>query len=145
MIKTILQNYSSFPGINDLKDLIREFENDKSKNLADLNINLIKFVCKKILIKTQMIRSSDFQIDKKRTDKIIDLLKLTNSTSYLSAVGAKDYLIKDNFKKKLKLIYFIMTLKVRITIIYLLSYTIKIYLLLMSLPIWAGKKLPSML
>ena len=53
MIKTILQNYSSFPGINDLKDLIREFENDKSKNLADLNINLIKFVCKKILIKTQ--------------------------------------------------------------------------------------------
>ena len=56
MIKTILQNYSSFPGINDLKDLIREFENDKSKNLADLNINLIKFVCKKILIKTQMIR-----------------------------------------------------------------------------------------
>ena len=102
MIKTILQNYSSFPGINDLKDLIREFENDKSKNLADLNINLIKFVCKKILIKTQMIRSSDFQIDKKRTDKIIDLLKLTNSTSYLSAVGAKDYLIKDNFKKKIK-------------------------------------------
>ena len=103
LVKTILQNYSSFPGINDLKDLIQVFEKDNSKNLADLNVNLIKFVCKKILIKTKMIRSSNFHINKKRTDKIIDLLKLTNSTSYLSAVGSKDYLIKDNFKKNIKI------------------------------------------
>ena len=99
IIKTIMQNYSSFPGSEDLNTLMKKFNDDKSKNLADLNINLIKFICKKIFINTEMVRSSIFKIEKKRTDKVIDILKLTKSSEYISAIGSKDYLLEDDFKK----------------------------------------------
>ena len=103
MIKTIMQNYSSFPGSEDINTLMKKFNDDKSINLADLNINLIKFICKKIFINTEMVRSSIFKIEKKRTDKVIEILKLTKSSEYISAIGSKDHLFEDNFKKKINI------------------------------------------
>ena len=102
MIKTIIQNYSSFPGLLDLKSLMEIFNEDKSSNIADLNIKIIKFICNKLSINNiEILRSSTFNIDKKRTDKIIHLLDITKSTEYLSVVGSKEYLIKDNFRKQI--------------------------------------------
>ena len=94
-----MQNYSSFPGSEDLNTLMKKFNDDKSKNLADLNINLINFIFKKIFINTEMVRSSIFKIEKKRTDKVIDIIKLNKSSEYISAIGSKDYLFEDNLKK----------------------------------------------
>ena len=97
--KTILQSYSKHDFINDLSDLIIFFLKVNTDSLSELNINIIKFISKKINIGNGFIYSSDFSFKEKRTNKIVKILNKLNANEYISTVGAKKYLKEDNFKK----------------------------------------------
>ena len=97
--KTIIQNYSKCPYVNDLKELIDFFNSLKETNLSEHNISIIKFISNKLKIKTQFLNSSSFKIKKDRTFKIIKILETLNAKEYLSPEGAKEYLKKDDFEK----------------------------------------------
>ena len=56
----------------------------------------------KLKIGGNFINSSQINVDKKRTDKIIEILTNLKATNYFSPLGAEEYLTKDNFKKKNK-------------------------------------------
>lgn len=60
---------------------------------------MIKFICNEIKIKTDFVLSSKFQIKKKRSDKIIDIIEQLNITEYLTVPGAEHYLAEDQFLK----------------------------------------------
>jgi hypothetical protein len=99
LIKTIKNNYSKSKYY---KNYIDEFENKfteclKLKFLDDLNIELMKWFIEKIGIKTELFKSSDLNIAKKKSLKLIDICKSFNSSEYLSSYGSKDYL-KSDFK-----------------------------------------------
>lgn len=64
-------------------------------NLANLNINLINFFLKELKIKTKIKLSSELNIKKKRSDKIVKICELFNETKYLSSAGSKIYLEED--------------------------------------------------
>jgi hypothetical protein len=61
---------------------------------------IIKFICEKLFIKTKTVKSSNFNIDEKRTKKIITLLNNFKVNEYLSPAGSKNYLEEDNFNLK---------------------------------------------
>jgi len=105
--KIILQSYSNHPFIGDLVQLINFFEKINSQNLSELNIEIIKFISKKLNIKTNFLNSSEFGLNDKRTTKIIQILKKINAGTYLSPEGAKTYLVQDNFEEmtKVKLLF----------------------------------------
>ena len=81
-------------------ELLNYFKNENSNNLAELNILLIKFISIKIKINTEFILSSKFNIKKKRSEKIIELIENLDVTDYLTVPGAEFYLTEDEFKKK---------------------------------------------
>lgn len=98
IIKTIKHNYSKSKYY---KSYIDEFENKfieclELKFLDDLNIEIIKWFNEKIGIKTKIFKSSDLNITKKKSIKLIDICKKFNSSEYLSSYGAKDYLKNDS-------------------------------------------------
>lgn len=97
--KTIIQNYSKCPYANDLKELIDFFNSLKETNLSEYNISIIKFISKKLKIKTQFLNSSSFKIKKDRTAKIIKILETLNAKEYLSPEGSAEYLKNDDFEK----------------------------------------------
>lgn len=61
------------------------------KNLAETNINIIKFLCKKLGISCNFAVSSDFSFNSTKTQKIIDICKKVGATKYYSGLGAKAY------------------------------------------------------
>ena len=64
-------------------------------SLANLNLNIINFFLKILKIKTEIKLASKLNINKKRSEKIIEICKLFNEKKYLSSSGAKIYLEED--------------------------------------------------
>ena len=57
-----------------------------------MNIALIKFICKKAKISCEFYRSSEFNIQSKKTKRLIELGKLLKCNEYYSGTGAKAYM-----------------------------------------------------
>lgn len=62
------------------------------KSLAELNINIIKFICMKANIETKLYQASQLEVDfNNANSRNIGLVKAVGGTCYLSGVGAKAY------------------------------------------------------
>jgi hypothetical protein len=105
--KIIMQAYSNHPFIDDLAQLVEFFEKLKSQKLSELNVEIIKFISKKLNFKTNFVNSNDFNLTDERTIKIIKILNRINATEYLSPAGSKKYLKEDKFEDltKIKLLF----------------------------------------
>jgi hypothetical protein len=90
-------NYSKSKFFNDYYSTFTNKFNEgaESKKLNILNKNLIITTLELLNIKTKIYFSSNFKINKKRTQKIIQLCEELNYKKYLSSEGAKDYLMID--------------------------------------------------
>lgn len=100
MIKSISQNYSKAKYFNDYsKEFFSLIENNH-KSLLDLNIKLINFFCEKLKIELKFSFSSSLKLSSSKEQLILDICKLKNAKKYISAMGAKNYLITENFSKK---------------------------------------------
>jgi len=103
-INLLKQSYYRHPFYYSVEEIFNFFLTVKTNTLSELNIILIKFICKKLLIKNKFIQSSHLEVKThKRTDKLIDLLKNFNVTEYLSPQGSMAYLLDDNFYNKTKI------------------------------------------
>ena len=107
IFKTIIQNYKNYPFIKDLEELMVFSSNIKLLNLSDYNIEILKFLSFKLNIKVEFIKSSDLNVKKERTQKVVEILEKVKATEYLSPIGAKEYLHKDRFDEitKIKLLF----------------------------------------
>ena len=99
IFKTIIQNYKNYPFIRDLEELMVFSSNIKLLNLSDYNIEILKFLSFKLNIKVEFIKSSDLNVKKERTQKVVEILEKVKATEYLSPIGAKEYLHKDGFNE----------------------------------------------
>ena len=97
--KSINQVYANFPFFKDLEELINFYMKLNSRNLSELNTEIIIFISKKLNLNTNFYYSSNFNFEEKRTKKVIQILKKLNATEYLSPLGAKEYLKEDSFQK----------------------------------------------
>jgi len=64
--------------------------------LANLNIKLIKWLSSKIGIKTKFISSSELDVSGSKTELLINICKEINANHYLSPIGSKGYIEKNN-------------------------------------------------
>jgi hypothetical protein len=99
-IKLLQQTYAKHPFINDVLDICGAVEKENTDNLAKLNIVLIQFIMKKIGINTDIMLSSEMNIEGSRTERIIAILQKLKVNSYLSPKGASEYLEDDGFIEK---------------------------------------------
>jgi hypothetical protein len=98
-IRTIEQNYHRHDHADDMAEIVEFLRVDQSNNLADLNIGIIRFVAEKLSLATIFLRSSEIGIEGKRTSRLVEILKHCGATTYLSPVGAKQYLEEDSFER----------------------------------------------
>ena len=78
--------------------LLREIENSHN-TISQLNVKIIKRICEYLDIKTPMILSSELILQGNKTERLIDMLKKLNATTYLSGPSADAYLDKELFRK----------------------------------------------
>jgi hypothetical protein len=110
---TIKTYYAKAPYFNDAYEIIlylnkRVFECQTEPTLAALNIQIITFICEKLMLKTKLIRSSSIPVNtdniiisEQRSGKLSHYLKAMKCTKYFSPIGAKEYIQTDNVIERL--------------------------------------------
>jgi hypothetical protein len=98
-IKTISQNYANHPFFKDLEELLFFIKEINKLNLSDFNIDIIKFLSVKFNLRVNFLKSSNFESNKIRTNKLVDILEKIGATEYISVAGTKKYLEEDKYTK----------------------------------------------
>lgn len=88
-------NYRSAPYFDEVMELLGDLEKLQDRTISELNIRLTRRICDYLEIKTPMILSNDLSLRGSKTERLIDLLKKMNATTYLSGPSADAYLEKD--------------------------------------------------
>ncbi|MFZ0770744.1 MAG: WbqC family protein [Candidatus Sulfotelmatobacter sp.] len=63
--------------------------------LADLNVQLIQWLCRALGVTTPLLRSSEIHQEGCRSELLLNLCRGLSADSYLSALGSADYLLDD--------------------------------------------------
>lgn len=104
--RSICLNYEKAPYFGKYSGFFEELYKKKWDKLAELNVAAIDYIIKALGIKTRIIKCSDFLLNSRGTDLIIDMCKKTGADTFLSGKHGKDYLDEESFKKNnIKLAY----------------------------------------
>ena len=107
-IKSLEFNYKKSDFYMDESDQLFSYIRRDTENLADLNIEIIKYLCERFYLKTEILRSSDLRINGKKSDLLCSICKEVNAKKYISPPGSKIYLEQSiEFKEaNIPIIYF---------------------------------------
>ena len=101
LLKTIKQNYSKAPFLNDVFQVLDEILNNEEKELSKfLGFSLVK-IAKYLNIDTKFLYSSDIKNDKtfKAQDRLIEMSKILNATGYINSIGGIELYDKEVFSQ----------------------------------------------
>ena len=92
--KSIEQSYAKAPYKNQILDLLSPYYLDSQPStLSKLNHILIKVISHYIGITTKFVNSKNYELKNTRLDRLIHLLSQLETTSYLSGLNAKNYIV----------------------------------------------------
>jgi len=98
--KSILYNYARAPYFDEIKDFIESIFEKKFQYLVDLNTEIIKFIMNELEIKSKIIFSSELEISKKGSDRVLDICKAVDADHYITGTfWAESNLRVEEFKK----------------------------------------------
>ena len=98
----IKENYRNSAYFSDYKEIFESiYLGSRWDNLSELNQYIIKLIaCELFGIRTYFLDSRVFNLKSHKAERIIELLKKTNATSYLSGTSAKNYINEEMFKNE---------------------------------------------
>ena len=98
-IKSLEQNYSRAPYVNDMLEIVKDVYSKDINRLMDLNIYAIEKVLSYFNLKSEIMMTSDLNINSKSSEKVLDLVKAVRGNTYITGDGARNYLKHDLFEK----------------------------------------------
>ena len=99
-LKNIFFNYKKSSFFDELYPKIENLYKTEFDLFSDLAHEHLLFWLKELNIDTKIVKSSDLDIDSKKSDLILDLCQNFQADKYISGVLGKDYLDEDDFKEK---------------------------------------------
>ena len=98
--KSILYNYARAPYFDEIKDFIESIFEKKFQYLVDLNTEIIKFIMNELEIKSKIVFSSELEISKKGSGRVLDICKAVGADHYITGTfWAESNLRVEEFKK----------------------------------------------
>ncbi|MDI6839375.1 MAG: WbqC family protein [bacterium] len=105
-LHSLVINYSGTPYFKDYRAFFEEVYSKKWEYLCELNIYLIKNLATFLGIQTELVKSSDLQVDGQKTDRLVNICKKLQADIYLSGEGAREYLDLSLFEnEKIKVVF----------------------------------------
>jgi hypothetical protein len=98
--KTITQNYRKAACFQEFKFILDELYDNEIANLSEYNQKVILLISKVLGINNKISDSREYSPKGKSTDRLIDILKKSGATKYLSGPSAKNYLDEKLFSKE---------------------------------------------
>jgi hypothetical protein len=94
---SIKTSYAAAPYFNEYYPFFEETLQKEWLKLSDLNVHIVRFIMDKLSITTPTVFESELDVITTKTQRIIDICRKLNADTYLSGVGAKDYLDESLF------------------------------------------------
>ena len=91
-LKSITHLYGKAPYFERYVDELSAVLRGPCQCLADLNIELISWLCMSMGIQTETLRSSCLNADGKRVDLLVAICKATGADCYISPEGSRGYI-----------------------------------------------------
>ncbi|MFN3550196.1 MAG: WbqC family protein [Endomicrobiia bacterium] len=98
-LKTIKYNYQKSKYFNEFFPHIENLLTKKYEMLIDLNISSIKTILSYLGIEKKIINSSDLKVEGEKTKRLINICRKLNAEIYISGIGAKNYLVVEEFEE----------------------------------------------
>ena len=105
--KTLRQSYSHAPYFDVYAPFLEDvYLRRKWTRLSHLNRHLIVSIAGFLGLNTQFVESRDFQVEGKRLDRLLNLLRRVGATTYVSGPAARNYIDENRFREeRIQLIY----------------------------------------
>ena len=104
--KSIFYNYVKAPFFGSYKKFFKEIYSQKWEKLLDLNEAIIYHILKELNIKAKVVKSSTLNLEGSKTDLLVGMCKKMNADTYISGIGAKNYIEEEPFKNEnIKLLF----------------------------------------
>ena len=105
-LRNIEMNYKRSDYFNDFFDIYKDCLMKNNDKLSELNIDIIKTICKLLNIKTEIVLSSELNIKETSTERLISICKLVGANKYLSGSGGSKYQDEKKFEdNSIELVY----------------------------------------
>ena len=91
-LTSIKTSYAHAPYLREHMDFVSEIFSEKFQYLIDLNMSIIQYLKKCLMIDTSLVSLSDLGIKGKGNELLIEICKKMGSADYLAQVCAKKYL-----------------------------------------------------
>lgn len=100
-LKTLQANYAKAAYFKPYKDFVFDLYHQVSKttNLSEINFIFIENICKFLNIKTKLSFSTDYNLVEGKTERLVDLIKQSEGTHYISGPAAKNYIDENLFSE----------------------------------------------
>ena len=98
-LKSLAHFYAKAPFREEALQLVEDVFRFKDADLASLNIRAVEAVAKYLSIKTKSLRSSSLAALGASSDKLINIVKATGGSQYVTGHGAKNYLQHEQFEE----------------------------------------------
>ena len=104
--KIIEENYKKAPYFNSFWNGIKDILNNKWEKLIDVQLAFIEHFNKILDLKTNTIKSSELNIKSSKSQRLLDICKKLNASTYVSGAGGKNYLDEKIFENSgIKVLY----------------------------------------
>ena len=91
-------NYKGAPFFKKFYPDFKELLWTENQSLSELNIAIIKFICRKLGIICEFIKASELSISSIREKRIIEICQALGANIYYSGTGARIYQSEENFR-----------------------------------------------
>jgi hypothetical protein len=96
-LASLRTSYANAPYFREHLDFVFEIFSEKFENLIDLNMNILQYMKKHLMIDTPLILLSDLGIKGKGNELLIEICRKIGSSEYLAQSNAEKYLDRDLF------------------------------------------------
>jgi hypothetical protein len=103
---SIKTSYANAPYFNEYFPFFEKTLQKQWDKLSDLNVCIVRFIMEKLSITTPTVFESELDILTTKTQRIIDICRKLNADTYLSGMGAKDYLDESLFPENKITLYY---------------------------------------
>lgn len=102
LLATIQAAYSKAPEYKMVFTLLQEILNSDAETISDLAINSVESICRYLGINAEFKRSSDTydNIELRKADRLIDISRIENKTTYINPEGGKAIYTKEYFESR---------------------------------------------
>lgn len=94
--KTIMQNYRKSEFWSTYSSFFEDVYQREWKYLANLNIHITGWIRDQLGIETRLKSASEMDVQGQKVSLVIDICKKVGADTYLSPIGAKEYIEGDN-------------------------------------------------